>query len=251
MQTGKLPAISSVGGLNLLGGLSARPPADIVWQTPAPILNQLLMLLADPNVAYLLLVMGLLGLAAEFATGGTVFPGVAGVICLILALTGLGQLPTNWAGVALILAGIAMFLLDMHVSGFALSIGGLVAFAFGSMLLFAPPWRATEADVHISPWLILLTTAGVGAFFLLAISAVVKSRSAPVAVGRRTLIGQIGTVQEALDPRGIVHVAGETWSAVSVAGDIPTGAPVQVVEIRGLTLYVTPAVPTSAAEADR
>lgn len=246
MQTGNHPTVLAAGGLSLLGGLLAGPPADIVWQTPAPILNQLLMILADPNVAYLLLVMGLLGLAAEFATGGTVFPGVAGVICLILALAGLGQLPTNWAGVALILAGIVMFLLDMNISGFALSIGGLIAFAFGSVLLFAPPWRAAEADVHISPWLILLTTAGVGAFFLLAVSAVVKSRSAPVAVGRRTLIGQIGTVQEALDPHGIVHVAGETWSAVSVGGDIPAGATVRVVEIKGLTLHVTLAAPTSA-----
>lgn len=245
----KFPSPTPSGGLILLGGLLLASPPARVGQTAAPLFNQVLAILADPNVAYLLLVLGLLGLAAEFAVGGAVFPGVAGVICLILALTGLGQLPTNWAGAALILAGIVMFLLDMQISGFALSIGGVVAFALGSLLLFAPPWRAPAGDeVHISPWLILLTTGGVTAFFLLAASAVVKSRSAPVAVGRRTLIGQTGTVQEALDPQGIVHVAGETWSAISVGGVIPVGATVRVVDIKGLTLHVIPdAAPPPAA----
>jgi len=241
-MTHKNSLILPSGGLILLGGLLGVVPADIVGQTPAPLFNQLLTLLANPNVAYLLLVLGLLGLAAEVVTGGTVISGIVGVICLILALFGLGQLPTNWAGAALIFASIIMFLLDLHISGFALSVGGLIAFALGSALLFSPPWRlpVEGAAVGISPWLIVLTTGGVAAFFLLAIAAVVKSRSAPVVVGRRTLIGQTGTVQEALDPRGIVHIGGETWSAVSTAGTIATGATVRVVGVKGLTLSVVP-----------
>jgi membrane-bound serine protease (ClpP class) len=242
MRTVKLPSIIPPGGMILLGGVLLAPLPDLAGQTPAPLFNDLLAILADPNVAYLLLVLGLLGLAAEVATGGTAISGIAGTICLILALTGLGQLPTNWAGAVLILASIVMFLLDLHVSGFALSIGGVIAFALGSLLLFSPPWGAPVAGaaVRISPWLILLTTGGVAAFFFFAIAAVVKSRSAPVAVGRRTLIGQTGTVQEALDPGGIVHVGGETWSAVSTGGPIAAGATVRIVGIKGLTLRVAP-----------
>ncbi len=230
--------------------LAALP--DLALQTDVPLLDRFLALLADPNVAYLLLVMGLLGLAAEFATGGTVFPGVAGVICLILALAGLGQLPTNWAGAALILAGITMLVLDIQIIGFGLSIGGVVAFALGSLLLFTPPWIISESadSVRINPWLLVGTTGGVAAFFFLAIAAVVKSRTAPVAVGRRILIGKIGTVREALGPRGIVHAEGETWSAVSVAGTIPVGAQVQIVDVRGLTLYVRPADATPPEASD-
>lgn len=240
MRAVKLPSLIPAGGMLLLGDALRAPLTEIVGQTSAPIFDKLFAILTDPNVAYLLLVLGLLGLAAEFATGGTAIPGIAGTICLILALVGLGQLPTNWAGVALICAGLVMFLLDMHISGFALSIGGLIAFALGSLLLFSPPWSAPveEAAARINPWLILLTTGGVAAFFLLAIAAVMKSRSAPVAVGRRTLIGQTGTVQEALDPRGIVHTGGETWSAVSTGGPIAAGAIVRIVGIEGLTLSV-------------
>ncbi|MGC8781868.1 MAG: NfeD family protein, partial [Anaerolineae bacterium] len=120
-----LPFVLPIGTAVLGGALAIAPP-DLAFQTPAPLLNQLLALLANPNVAYVLLVLGLLGLAAEVAAGGTVFAGVAGVICLILALVGLGQLPTNWAGAALLLAAVVMFVLDIHVSGFALSIGGVV-----------------------------------------------------------------------------------------------------------------------------
>ncbi len=252
MPLNTILAIFPARGLFPLGCLALAALPDLAWQTAAPLFNQFLALLANPNVAYLLLVMGLLGLAAEFTTGGTVFPGVAGVICLILALAGLGQLPTNWAGAALILAGITMLVLDTQISGFALSIGGVVAFALGSLLLFTPPWVITEsADaVRINLWLLLGTTGSVAAFFFLAVAAVVRSRSAPVAVGQRTLIGKIGTVHETLDPRGIVHADGETWSAVSVAGVIPVGTQVEIVEVRGLTLYVKPADVTSPPTSD-
>ena len=90
----------SWGSLLLLGGLPLASPADlnqIVLPTPVPLFDQFLALLANPNVAYFLFVLGLLGLVAELATAGTVFPGVLGAICMILALVGLGSLPTNWS----------------------------------------------------------------------------------------------------------------------------------------------------------
>lgn len=234
----RFPFTWPAGAVMLAGVLIGTPP-DLIRQTPVPLLNRFLALLANPNVAYILLVLGLLGLAAEVATGGTVFAGVAGVISLILALVGLGQLPTNWAGAALLLAAIVMFMLDIHVSGFALSIGGAVAFALGSLLLFTPPWSVpAPSDVHLNGWLILATTGGVTAFFLLALAAAVQSRSAPVAVGRHVLIGAVGVAQGALAPRGIVLVEGETWSALALDGPIPDGAAVQVVDVKGLVLHV-------------
>ncbi|MEJ5198906.1 MAG: NfeD family protein [Anaerolineae bacterium] len=240
------PLILSVGTI-ALGSVPAVVLPELPLQTPVPLLNQILALLADPNVAYVLLVLGLLGLAGEVATGGSVFPGVTGVICLILALIGLGQLPTNWAGAALVLAAVVMFMLDFYISGFGLSIGGVVAFALGSLLLFTPPWSAPVAgDVRLNIWLVLATTGGVTAFFLLAIAAVMKSRSAPVAVGRHTLIGAVGVAQGPLAPRGIVLVAGETWSAMAVGAPIADGTPVEVVDVRGLVLYVRPATRDAA-----
>jgi len=227
--------LGGVLGVVLIPGLQA--------QTQAPILQNLLALLANPNVAYFLLIVGLLGLVAEVVTPGAVLPGVVGVISLILALAGLGQMPTNWAGVALIAAGVAMFVLDLKLAGFGLSIGALIAFALGSALLFTPFWvPAGEASgVRLNPWLSLGTTLGVAAFFFLGLSAAVRAQRRPVAVGRETLVGKTGVVRKPLRPAGIAHLLGEEWSAISSTGaEIPTGTIVRVVAVDGLSLRVEP-----------
>jgi membrane-bound serine protease (ClpP class) len=219
-------------------------------QAQVPLLQNLRTFLANPNVAYFLLIVGLLGLVAEVVTPGAVLPGVVGVICLILALAGLGQLPTNWAGVALIAAGVTMFVLDLKVAGFGLSVGALIAFALGSILLFTPFWvPATEASgVRLNPWLILGTTLGVAAFFFLGLSAAVRAQRRPIAVGRETLVGKTGVVRKPLRPAGIAHLQGEEWSAVSASGaEIPAGTIIRVVEVDGLSLRVEP-VPDATAE---
>jgi membrane-bound serine protease (ClpP class) len=218
-------------------------------QTQVPLLLNLLGFLADPNVAYFLLIVGLLGIVAEAVTPGAVLPGVVGVISLILALAGLGQMPTNWAGVALIAAGVVMFVLDLKVAGFGLSIGALIAFALGSALLFTPFWvPASEASgVRLNPWLILGTTLGVAAFFFLGLSAAVRAQRRPVAVGRETLVGKIGVVRKPLRPSGIAHLQGEEWSAMSSTGaEIPAGTPIRVVAVNGLSLRVEPVTDPSA-----
>jgi membrane-bound serine protease (ClpP class) len=207
-------------------------------------LDQFLAFLADPNVAYFLFVIGLLGLVAELVTAGAVFPGAIGAISLILALVGLGQLPTNWGGAALILAGIVMLLLDIKVTGWGLTVGGLIAFAIGSVLIFTPFWMSAPAaapDVRLSPWTIVGTTVGVGAFFLLGLSAAIKAQFAPVVMGRETVVGKVAAVKQTLSPTGIVHLDGEEWSATSADGsEIPAGAQVRVVAADGLTLKVAP-----------
>lgn len=237
-----------LGWFLLLGlGFSGVHSADAAGlaQEPIAALDRFLAFLANPNVAYLLLVMGLLGLVAEVVTAGSVFPGVAGVICLLLSLYGLLRLPTNWIGIALIAAGIVMFLADIKVSGFGLSIGAVIAFALGSLLIFTPFWvevpTAAAPVAQLNPWVIVAATGGVAAFFLLAVSAAVKAQFRPVAMGQSTLIGKIGTVKLSLDPEGIVHVEGEEWTAVSVTGDpLPVGTAVRVVDVQGLRLQVRP-----------
>jgi membrane-bound serine protease (ClpP class) len=220
-------------------GLTSAQPAQI----QVPLLQNLLAFLANPNVAYFLLIVGLLGIVAEIVTPGAILPGVLGVICLILALAGLGQMPTNWAGVALIAAAIVMFVLDLKVAGFGLSIGGLVAFALGSALLFTPLWVSTSeaSTIRLNPWLILGTTLGVAAFFFLGLSAAVRAQRQPIAVGRETLVGTIGVVRKPLRPAGIAHLQGEDWSATSSTGaEIPAGTVIRVVAVDGLSLRVEP-----------
>jgi membrane-bound serine protease (ClpP class) len=239
----------SGAALLMVVGLTATP--ELSAQTQVPLLNSLLAVLANPNVAYFLLIIGLLGVVAEVVTPGAVLPGVVGVIGLILALAGLGQLPTNWAGVALIVAGIAMFLLDLKVAGFGLSIGALVAFLLGSLLVFTPFWvpAAEASGVRLNPWLILATTLGVAAFFFLGLSAAVRAHRLPVAVGRETLVGKTGVVRKPLRPSGIAHLQGEEWSAVSAnGGEIAAGTPVRVVAVDGLSLRVEPVTDLPAEE---
>ena len=229
------------GGAFLGGMLGVALPPGLQAQTQVPFLQNLFVFLANPNVAYFLLIVGLLGIVAEVLTPGAVLPGVVGVISLILALAGLRQMPTNWAGVALIAAGVVMFVLDLKVAGFGLSIGALIAFALGSALLFTPFWvPAGEApEVRLNPWLILGTTLGVAAFFFLGLSAAVRAQRRPVAVGRETLVGKTGVVRKPLRPVGIAHLQGEEWSAMSSTGaEIPAGTPIRVVAVDGLSLRV-------------
>lgn len=229
-----------VAGLLLAGCAGAASLND---PTGVAFVDRFLAFVANPNVAYLLLVLGLLAIIAEFATPGAVAPGVSGAIMLILALYGLLRLPTNWLGPVLILTGVVMLLLDIKVTGFALSVGGVIAFLLGSLLIFTPPWAELPLSAAPVPrlnlWLILATTVSVGLFFTLGIAAAFRAQKAPVAVGRETLVGKRGVARDALAPAGIVHIEGEEWSAENVTGEaIPAGARVRVVGYDGLRVQV-------------
>ncbi len=244
-----LTGLLLLSGGALLAGCAGSIPLDD--PTGVAFIDRFLAFLANPNVAYLLLVLGLLAVVAEFATPGAVAPGVSGAIMLILALYGLLRLPTNWLGPVLILTGVAMLLLDIKVAGFALSIGGVIAFLLGSLLIFTPPWAelplAAAPVPRLNPWLILTTTVAVSLFFVLGIAAAFRAQRRPVAVGRETLIGKTGAAREALSPTGIVHIEGEEWSAENVTGEsIPAGARIRVVGYDGLRLQVQRDLPPSA-----
>ncbi len=226
--------------------------AETVRRGPG-LLDQVLALLADPTIAYLLLSLGGLGLFLELSNPGVTFPGVFGGISLLMGLYGLGTLPVNWAGVALIGFAFLLFVLDLFVPSFGtLTIGGLVGFVLGSYLLLgdgAPPGLAI-APAAIWTLALLLAVA----FILMAILAGRTVIRRPT-TGREGLIGATGTVRRTLDPDGVVFVEGELWQATAAAGPsdsgipITVGTPVAVAAVDGLRLVVRPATAAEASAA--
>lgn len=225
----------------LLAGCARTPVIED--PTGVAFMDRFLAFLANPNVAYLLFVLGLLALIAEFSAPGATIPGVMGAILLVLSLYGLLNLPTNWLGPVLIVTGIVMLLVDIKVTGIALSVGGIIAFLFGSLLIFTPPWTtlpsAAVPVARLNPFLIVGTTIVVGLFFGLGIAAAVRAQLRPVAMGRETIIGKTGVVRQPLDPSGIVNIEGEEWTAETATGEsFPVGATVRVTGVDGLRLQV-------------
>ncbi len=200
----------------------------------------LLHAITDPTIAYLLLSLGSLALIYELANPGAIVPGVVGGICLLLALYALGTLPVNLAGVLLIVFAMLLFVLELVTpSHGALTVGAIISFVLGSMLLYNTPEGATY--LAIAPQAIILVTVFLALFFGVVLGTVVKSHRRRAVTGREGLIGAHGEVREALDPDGMVFVQGELWSATSVGDPIPVGTTVEVVGVEGLRLYVKPA----------
>lgn len=196
--------------------------------------------LLDPNIALILLNIGTIALIAEVYNPGAVLPGIIGVICLTLAAVALFGLPTNWAAVILIIAGIGMMVLDIKVTGFALTVGGIISFLLGAFFLFRPitPPEPTAPNISVSPWvigiLLLLTTV----FIVMIISAAIRSRNLPVVTGLHAYIGAVGVARTALNPLGTIIVKSEDWTALAQDPPIQPGETVRVVSADGLTLRV-------------
>jgi membrane-bound serine protease (ClpP class) len=202
--------------------------------------ERLLHVIVDPNIAYLLFSIGTLALTAEFYHPGAIFPGVTGAICLILAFVAFGSLPVNWGGVALIILAVVLFIVDIKVAGFMLSVGGAIAFILGSLMLFSPfaSPSPTMPRLTVSRPLIVLMTATIASFFLLAVTAGIRAQQAKAASGIESLVGATGTAASDLDPWGTVQVSSELWSAVAEEGSIKKGERVRVVGAEGVRLKV-------------
>jgi len=196
--------------------------------------------IVDPNIAYLLLSIGTLALTAEFYHPGAVFPGVTGVICLILAFVAFGSLPVNWGGVVLIILAVVLFIVDIKVAGFMLSVGGAIAFVLGSLMLFSPfaSPSPTMPRLTVSWPLIVLMTAAIASFFLFALSAGIRAQRAKATSGIESMVGATGTAVSDLDPWGTVQVKSELWSAIAEEGPIKEGEQVRVVSAKGVRLKV-------------
>jgi membrane-bound serine protease (ClpP class) len=212
-------------------------------ERPMSLFDRILHALTDPNIAYLLLTIGFIGIVAELYNPGSIFPGVTGLISLILAFVALGSLPVNWAGVVLLLLGIGLFLTDMATEGVGmLAVGGVVGFVLGSLMLYRPftPISPTMAEARVSPVLIGIVTSGMIVFLLFVGRALLRSRHQPIASGAPALVGRVGVAVTPLAPHGTVEVDRETWSARAEDGEreIGSGEPIEVVGLQGVTLLV-------------
>ena len=210
-----------------------------ISQTPV---ERFLGFLANPDIAFLLLSLGSIGILVEFLNPGMVTPGVGGVIALALAFVALGNLPVNWVGVGLIALAMLLFFLETQAPGIGVfGIGGAISFILGAFLLFggfsSPP--IPSASFRVSFWLIGTVSGILFLYLVFLFRFVLQGRRARYSTGPQSLVGRMGTVTTPLDPRGTVQVASELWSAVSNSGEpIPQGEEVVVSDIDGLTLKV-------------
>jgi membrane-bound serine protease (ClpP class) len=208
--------------------------------------ESLLNRLADPNLMYILMIGGLIGLYFEFAHPGVFLPGVAGAICLLLALTSFEVIPINVAGLLLILLGVSLLIAELFVTSYGvLGIGGVIAFVIGSFLLV----DRAETNLLIDRG-IIFGAAGTMAAFILGVGYIAfGERRRPPKTGQEGLIGEIGTVRETITPEtpGRVFVHGEIWRASSPE-EIAAGNQARVIAVHGLELTVSPTSSTVRRE---
>jgi membrane-bound serine protease (ClpP class) len=197
--------------------------------------EELMAAIADPNIGFILLVLGALGIYAEFSSPGLILPGVAGGILALLALSALSILPINWAGVALLFLSIALFVLEAKFTSHGiLGIGGAVAMVLGAILLIDGP---PEMRIHLSTAVTVAIPFALITIFL--VSIVVQARGYKEMTGARAMIGEIGTARTALSPGGKILVRGEYWDAIATT-ELASGASVQVRKVDGMKLVVEP-----------
>ena len=195
--------------------------------------------LSDPNISYIIMMLGFYGLMFELFSPGAIFPGIVGVICLILAFYSMSSMPVNYAGFALIIFGIILYILEIKViSHGLLAIGGTVSVLLGSMILF----RASPVQNFVSlSWSVIFSVTAVSAlFFVFLITMGVRAQKARPALGENTLLGKTAVTLTNIDVSGQVELMGEIWNAISLSGKINENEKVIIKEIKGLTLYVQP-----------
>jgi membrane-bound serine protease (ClpP class) len=196
--------------------------------------QKVLNILADPNIAYLLMMAGLLGLYMEFSHPGVIFPGVIGAICLLLALASFQLLPLNYTGLSLIALGVGLLVAEMFVPSFGfLGIGGIIALAIGSLFLF----DTESSDLIVDKSIVFTAVGTVGAIMLALSYLVFKSQKLTQTTGMEGLIGEIGEVRVKLTPVGKVFVHGEYWNAEADA-EIDAPEKIEVVGYQGMRLKV-------------
>jgi membrane-bound serine protease (ClpP class) len=217
----------------------ATTDADVVYNN-TNFIEDFLNIIADPNIAFILLSLGSLALFIEIINPGAIFPGVFGVISLLIGFFALSVLPFNWAGVALILFAFILFGLEIFVtSGGVLGIGGVVSLILGGLLLTSDNPPEFGGDVQVSRWLVFGLAATLGGLVLFVFVNIVRIRNLPVHVGMETMVGRPATVRTALDPSGYVFIDGEYWAADSEGGqEIQSGERVVITEVKGLRLKV-------------
>ncbi len=198
--------------------------------------TKILKTISNPNIAYILMMIGLAGLYFELSHPGAVLPGVVGGISIILAFFAFQTIPVNYAGFLLIVLAIVFFIMEMKMTSYGLlSVAGITSLLLGSLMLF----ENSGSDMRLSWGVLIPTLVMVSGFFVVISGLVFKSHLSKPRTGARGLVGEIGMVKEALVPEGKVFVHGELWKATS-KDPIETGVRVRVVKIINLVLEVEP-----------
>ena len=200
--------------------------------------QKFLITISNPNLAYILLMLGLLGLYFEFSNPGAILPGVLGGICLLLAIFSFQILPINYVGLILILMAIGLFILEVKVQSYGiLTIGGIIAMVIGSIMLINTPIPELRPSLNV----IIPVAIGISLIFIFLITLAIRAHIKKVHTGKEGLVGEIGKAQTDIDPEGKVFVHGELWQAES-SEKILKGSRVRVVEVMdNLRIRVTKA----------
>ncbi len=196
----------------------------------------------DPQISLLLFTIGTYGLIFELSNPGLIFPGIIGVISIVIALFSFGTLDANAAGIALMIFSLVLFIAEVKIVSHGLLLaGGIASLILGAIIVF-PPWRPTFPGLRYSadPVTLLLVVGTAALFFAVVVRMAVGFQRLPVASGPGMLIGALGVAKTELAPAGIVRAGGDEWTAVSEGGPIPQGAAVRVRRIDGVRLIVGP-----------
>ncbi|MEQ8222910.1 MAG: nodulation protein NfeD [Candidatus Eremiobacterota bacterium] len=221
----------------LKGTVILKTSGAIIKEIPMSSTEKFLDVLSNPNVAYILIILGTYGLIYELASPMAIFPGVVGGICIILAFFALGTLPVNYAGLALLVFAFILFIIDIKAPthGF-LTAGGIVSMILGSLFLFN-----SDLPFYQVSWSIILGVVGMTTiFFVFIITTVLRSHKKKVTTGVEGLAGQKGIVKSPLEPKGQIMLDGALWRAITAGRYIKEGEEVVVKKVEGLTVYVEP-----------
>lgn len=221
------------------GAKTLHTASAIIEEYKMSVWEKMLDIISDPNIAYILLLLGMYGILFELYNPGAILPGIVGVIALVLSFYSMHTLPINYAGLALIIFAIILFLLEIKiVSHGLLAIGGIISLLLGSMMLLKS--GSSLEFVRISRGVIISATIVSAFFFLFVVGFGIKAQRSKVVTGIEGLTGTIGEVMDMLAPTGTVKVQGEIWNAESVAGNIGKGEKVRIKEMKNLKLFVEP-----------
>ncbi|MCK4361840.1 MAG: nodulation protein NfeD [Dehalococcoidia bacterium] len=197
-------------------------------------IERFLFTIADPNIAYILLSLGMLGIMLELYNPGAIFPGVVGAICLLLSFYSLGMLPVNYTGVLLIVLAFGLFVAEVFITSHGLlALGGIASLTVGSMTLMGSPY------FQINPGVIAGVVIVVSVVCVFVIGAIVRTHRRRQQTGREAMVGMVAVAKTNLDPTGTVFVHGERWQATVDEGKVEPGEEVVITKVEGLRLSVT------------
>ena len=216
---------------------SAGAPSVTVRFQEMNLLQRLLHAVTTPDVAFLLVLIGMFGLIFELYNPGIGLAGIIGGVCLLLGFYALSVLPTNWAGVLLVVLAVVFFLVDVHTAGLGVwTVGGVAALVAGALLLFS----GAAPELEVDPWIIVAALVGTLVFFISVMTAALRVRLRRPITGHEGIIGQIAEARTDIAPEGTVFSNGTLWRARTMETGIAAGSKVEVKATEGLVLLVEP-----------